>query len=965
MRALIAQLDKVQEEKLNETTKVMKLKSQLQQRDEQLKAFSHSDQVRSSRGRRERDDVDEELAKLRGELSLREGKIAALTKELEIAHRSMEAQQNYRKQFYQLPGGETGREAMRTLYFDIGKKQAELHALTLALADMKHECDGLEQELHEVTRMRNEAVAIGQEMRASLETSNTQSVQYNNEITRLNNELASKKRECSDLQNQLQESRERLHQSKQMQSIVAEEKNAQVAELMQRINTLEKERDLVQSHHSTLEESMARMEDMHSMAEGRRQGEMEQLRRELEESREKVTSLRALQGHVEELKARASEAETARDNARHTISHLQSDLKIAVQRNAMNDEAALSAKAKIVSLETVVEHHREEIGVLTSERNEAVEALRQTMAVARDLSGRQQREREARSTAEQEVLQLRKDKNSLHAATLDALHREKLKTSALEKAIALIPLLVRYRDLQWNSPPRGNNRHPSRLTGQAGLGADRLDYGGGGVDGEGSLDGDASCSDVSHASIEDAVHSITHSLASLVSSADFDPVRIKQTESEINELARNLSSIATKFHGSGAGGELLGSGSRQPYESRGDGEISREGASSSANGAARSSRRSLQQEQGTGASFDWLYDERNNIDKFLSDSLDPQQAGAREGGGGTRKVGGSTSAVKAQSDGVRLSSSSLLDKHTATPASAGSTATPATAATAATTTAAFQSSSVFGSSGALTVPDPNNGSLPMGSSLGTGGGSYNDRQTAAQDQDQDQDRARDREGRAGREGRRGREHTSDMNPHTQMRGPYGLRACQPAARHSPTHSAASSPERKASPVASSHTSPAYRSPRSAQSCSPNSNSSSRGLRAELFSKDGGADTGRGCDSSPSARARQAEGRADSLIGSGSRDRERGREQERGRERGSEGHPAGVEGVSRNLSPPRATRLAATTAAASNGAKHSSPLAAALYQIKESSRVQTPAATMSSGVENAVEGDPPLIEELKK
>jgi septal ring factor EnvC (AmiA/AmiB activator) len=76
--------------------------------------------------------LEQEKSSVHGELSLLQDKLRYVEQQLEIAHRSIAIQNKY-----ELGQGKNvgSREVLRTLYLEVGKREAESHALALKLSD--------------------------------------------------------------------------------------------------------------------------------------------------------------------------------------------------------------------------------------------------------------------------------------------------------------------------------------------------------------------------------------------------------------------------------------------------------------------------------------------------------------------------------------------------------------------------------------------------------------------------------------------------------------------------------------------------------------------------------------------------------------------------------------------------------------------------------------------------------------
>lgn len=129
------------------------------------------------------------------------------------------------------------------------------------------------------------------------------------------------------------------------------------------------------------------------------------------------------------------------------VQSLRNSLGAAEKQVAAAERSINALDDKCQSLSADLSQMREQFKVVTLERSEAADALRQTMRAARDLSMKYSQEKDLRIAADKTVEQLQRHSqtNSIADATLQALHQERRKSAALQQSLSLVPLVLKWR----------------------------------------------------------------------------------------------------------------------------------------------------------------------------------------------------------------------------------------------------------------------------------------------------------------------------------------------------------------------------------------------------------------------------------------------------------------------------------------------------------------------------------------
>lgn len=389
--------------------------------------------------------LDENIVNLRGELSLREKKIEALTKELVIAHRSLEAQAKYEPLSNIQPSVANNREVMRTLYFDMGKKQADLHSVTLALADSLKNLETTKAELIHAIEQKDNFCSENEKLKGNLEYLGRQAVEYNDEVMHLQRELDASRRQ-NELQNlQTKELSINLAEARADLAEMSRAKQAQIEQLSSAVSAAEHERNSFREKLESTQSSIATRESIFKVREHNLLEEVARLAEQNAELGQQREQCSALRSDLEEVSARLAQSDSTKQHQEQRISEL---LKLLSQKESALIEKTAGTQAlenNLSSLHSELGRLRDQCQLVVAERNESVEALRHTMKVTRELSQKYHLEREARQSVERTNEQLLQAKANLNSATLDALYQERRKSAALEKSLALVPLVLKWR----------------------------------------------------------------------------------------------------------------------------------------------------------------------------------------------------------------------------------------------------------------------------------------------------------------------------------------------------------------------------------------------------------------------------------------------------------------------------------------------------------------------------------------
>lgn len=170
----------------------------------------------------EREELQGKITSLNGELSLRQERHKALEDELVIAHRSIQVQSKYEKLLSFHPNAINNRDAMRALYYDMGKKQSHLHSVTLSLAEATKELQTSKQEVLKLNASLEGLERENSKLRSNTNQLSLQSVEHTDliavlkqDVLKLDDAVGKLQQENASLRDQLRRdnaaSSEELH----------------------------------------------------------------------------------------------------------------------------------------------------------------------------------------------------------------------------------------------------------------------------------------------------------------------------------------------------------------------------------------------------------------------------------------------------------------------------------------------------------------------------------------------------------------------------------------------------------------------------------------------------------------------------------------------------------------------------------------------------------------------------------
>ena len=391
------------------------------------------------------DNLQEHLNKSEGSLILKDDIIKSLEKELDTLHRAFDVQDRYEKPI--MNSGNVGtngiyveREKMRSLYYELGKRQSNAHSLTLSLADSSIEISQLKQALKDAAllklKMEESAVISGLQSQQELEEKKNLLNELSNvqENSRKANELHSK------MVGQSEDLTKRLSELRCASDVIIAEKETLVFELSSLLYASQLEVVSLNGRIEELKQSVTLLQSSSDLTEQR---SMTNLNKAIIE-RQVLTEL------LQEAELMKPELNMVHQHLEDAIRDREEKSRLIESARRLSEREILQARDTAEDLQRQLVAAQEHLEViqkrecdLEEERTSALTTLQRTLEAAKALTVKLQCEKDRRILAEERANKaerlaetLQRAKEHVSSAVLDALHQEKAKSVRLEKVIS-------------------------------------------------------------------------------------------------------------------------------------------------------------------------------------------------------------------------------------------------------------------------------------------------------------------------------------------------------------------------------------------------------------------------------------------------------------------------------------------------------------------------------------------------
>jgi len=415
------------------------------------------------------DSLNARLTEASHTVKAREERIRVLEKEVEAYERSMQLQTDYEGR-RQGGGGDSSNANMRSLYYELGKRQTDAHSLALALAESSSEAAGLKESYHTLSIQHADLRTAYDDARQHTHTLVQQSVTAQDEMSQLIERLGQMKAMATKFSEQAAKATKELHEEQHLHLKLKADSAQREQDLSNAFSSEKKETQRLKARVESMQNSITHVENARLVAEERLSGEKSKCDTERGVFADKIRSGNEARKELVLLKQQVRDLLLGREAAvkeQHNTQHAYEKHEVALARMRVEAQEA---------------KEREE--ELLQDRESSVKALQQTIDATRTLSEKLSEEKvrrnaaedrahtaeERASAAENMATSLHRAREHVSGATLEALQKEKLKVQQLEKQLAQL-LAASGRAAAHNQssgaaaiPPRINNTGPSSNT---------------------------------------------------------------------------------------------------------------------------------------------------------------------------------------------------------------------------------------------------------------------------------------------------------------------------------------------------------------------------------------------------------------------------------------------------------------------------------------------------------------------
>jgi chromosome segregation ATPase len=353
-----------------------------------------------------------ELSNLKGVVAFKDEKITELERSLDAFHKSVELQHQIEgSSGSALGGGKDSEATMKTLYYELGKRQTDAHSLAISLAatnsDLKSTREALQRAKTDSETLRKEVVAL----KSNSSLMNQQGVRDKDEISQLLDKNSKFKGLNQRLQGMVEDLSKRLREEREAFLTYKSEKDANEAELTHTLENANKE-----VHHLRLRQK--NLDDAVKMGEKQRTA--------MEEALAKET--RKMDDERKVYATKIREGMQASDKNKVLNMQLEDALRkkdgaSAWSVNSPAHDFSKKMEDRVDLLTEELAQARDTEAQLLHDREASVRALQQTIEATRELSTRYNEEKKKRVESESKLAavesRLARTERELAVATSD------------------------------------------------------------------------------------------------------------------------------------------------------------------------------------------------------------------------------------------------------------------------------------------------------------------------------------------------------------------------------------------------------------------------------------------------------------------------------------------------------------------------------------------------------------------
>ena len=370
--------------------------------------------------------------------------VNALEKELDTLHRAFDIQDRYESQYCVSSSGSANviqaeRDKIKSLYYELGKRQSDAHSLTLSLADKSVEMNTMKISLKEAVNCQDQTKKLQGDLQTQLDDLEKNNANLREEVVRCQDKISNLNDLQSRLNGQIEDMSSRLSETKSSSKATITEKEKLIFELSSLLYSSQVEVGSANERFEELKQSLTHLQNASQLNEQRSASTLN----------EAIGERKLLAVQLKDAEMLKPQLIMAKKNLTDVMqeSNWKDQKMLAMEQNAMQDVAEARLIAEELHKElAVVQRNAEESqnrgNGLETERTHALRTLQSTLQAAKSLTAKLRDEKDLRIAAEERALKaerladsLQRAKDHVSSAVLDALHREKTKSFRLENVI--------------------------------------------------------------------------------------------------------------------------------------------------------------------------------------------------------------------------------------------------------------------------------------------------------------------------------------------------------------------------------------------------------------------------------------------------------------------------------------------------------------------------------------------------
>lgn len=369
--------------------------------------------------------------------------IASLKKELGALHKALDAVDHYQREKKASKVGNLSTENLRSIYYELGKRQEECHSLSLTLADTTAKL----KTVTEINTQQDMTIKQLEEEMSELTTRcqhlSTQSIADGDALCHARNENTILKSAVARLERQVEELSEQAAQANMEKLKSNREFENTITSLNDQLQAIQRDKIKLQQQVEGLQLTLKQRDTVLELTEAKIKEEREAYEGERQTSEELQSRCSALEAQVSALRNGVSQALHTSENMTREARHSRESYSEQIQVLEAKLDAA---EHNISELQQSLQDKTEQLSETSRERNEAVDALATLIRASETQSSRLQWERVQRAelermlrSKEEEILQLSRAKDNFSFAILDTLNKEKQQREELQRQLSGAP----------------------------------------------------------------------------------------------------------------------------------------------------------------------------------------------------------------------------------------------------------------------------------------------------------------------------------------------------------------------------------------------------------------------------------------------------------------------------------------------------------------------------------------------